>query len=70
MIANTLPEAAKHLAPFQIDELVQAMVFCTWNGAYSKVEGVPSKLRHDLASNPRAQSYGPDVIFKISIPAD
>jgi len=39
-----LPEAAKHLAPSQIDELVQAMVSCTWNGAYSKVEGVRSKL--------------------------
>lgn len=65
-----LPEAAKHLAPSQIDELVQAMVSCTWNGAYSKVEGVRSKLGDDLASNASAQSDGTDVIFKISVPAD
>ena len=32
----SLPEAAKHLAPSQIDELVQAMVSCTWNGALAR----------------------------------
>jgi hypothetical protein len=67
----SLPEAAKHLAPSQIDELVQAMVSCTWDGAYSKVEGVRSKLGDHLVSNTSAQSYGSaGVIFKISVPAD
>jgi hypothetical protein len=67
----SLPEAAKHLAPSQIDELVQAMVSCTWDGAYSKVEGVRSKLGDDLASNASAQSHGSaGVVFKISVPAD
>lgn len=35
----SLPEVARHLAPSQIDELVQAVVSCTWNGAYYQGRG-------------------------------
>jgi hypothetical protein len=61
-----LPEVAKRLTPWQREELVEAMSFCTWNAIQGKLGDLVSE-KSALFTTDRSR---PSISFKMSTPSE